>query len=70
MKKDYSLYDKKYTYEELKKDVDEEYNSMSEDEIHYRLIQNDPTFKLTVLSSMSPENTVILNEETYQYEIT
>lgn len=43
-REDYECYDKVVTLEEISKSVDEEYNSMSDEEKYCRLRDNDPTF--------------------------
>ena len=58
-----------YTYEELLKEVDEEWKSMSEDEKHMRNIQCDPTFKQFVGSHIKPGQSVEINEHEYSYKI-
>jgi len=58
-----------YTYEELGKEVKEEWEHMSEDEKHIRNIQGDPTLMQFVLSSMKPGQSAELNEYTGEYKI-
>lgn len=63
------LYDETFTYEELIKEVDSEFDYMTDEENYQRARDGDPTFKHWVLSQMKEGQTVVLNEETKKHEI-
>ena len=68
-------YDAIITNNELSQLVDEEYNAMSDEEKHLRLVQCDPTFLQHCLSLASnkangnPDAKFIINEYTYKFEL-
>lgn len=57
------------TYDQLKKEVEDEWDNMSEIEQSCRVRDSSPTFKMYVLSSLKPHQSIILNEEENTYEI-
>lgn len=58
-----------YTYEQLCELVDEEWKNLGE-EGQYRFHKDpNPTFLMYCLSSIKPDQKIILNEYTYQYQI-
>lgn len=61
---DPDLYIKEFTLEELKKEVKEEWELMTDDEKHFRIINADPTYLSYVLSCVNEKM-----EETYKVEI-
>jgi len=58
-----------FTYDELKKEVDEEFSLMSDDEKLQRARDGSPTFKHTILCSIKEGQSVEINESTCQYNI-
>jgi hypothetical protein len=57
------------TYDELKKEVDEEWEILSEEEKNHIYLTCSPPFKMYVLSSMKKGQRVQLNEHTCEYTI-
>lgn len=74
-RENYDDYDEIVTIDELSQLVDEEYNAMSDEEKHLRLVQCDPTFLEYCLSSASnkangnPDAKFIINEYTNKFEL-
>lgn len=68
---DIELYTQVYTFSELKKEVDEEWESMSEEEKYLRLKDNSPTFKTYCLGFIAKEKDkkIEINEYTCTYKI-
>lgn len=58
----------KYTYEELEKIVDDQWENMSKEEKHSRIVNNDPTVEEHALSAMDERDIVIFNNYN-SYEI-
>lgn len=69
-KEDLDVYDKEVSLENLSNEVDIEYNNMSDDEKHKRLLYNDPTFIQMGCSFMQINKLekCIINEYTYKIE--
>lgn len=68
---DYEDFDEVVSFDELKKEVNEEYSSMRDEELYMRTITNDPTFCQFVLSFMSINKLkkLLINRYTYKYKI-
>lgn len=62
-------FSKTLTYDELLKEVNDEFESMCDDEKYFRIVHNDPTFKQQILTSMKEGQTVELNEFTCEFKI-
>lgn len=70
-REDYDVYDREISLDQLSKEVDEEYEMMSEEEKHYRIIDCEPTFLQYACSSMNHQKIkkAIINEYTYKIKM-
>lgn len=58
-----------YTYDELQKEAESEWNAMSEDEKHDRITFGNPTFIAYVSSNVKPGQNVEINFTNSTYQI-
>jgi len=59
----------KYTYEELSKEVDDEWESLGEEGQYMWYINPSPTFNMWVLGLIKPGQSVEIDESNHQYKI-
>ena len=57
------------TYKELKKSVDNWWNSMPEEAQHRWNVSPDPTYEMIVLGQIKESNKVRINFDKHEYEI-
>lgn len=63
------MYKEFYTYLDLKELTDSNFDSMTQDQRLYNIKHNEISFEDYVLSKMNKDDVVILNYDTYDYEI-
>jgi hypothetical protein len=68
---DLEVFDRIVTLSKLSEEIDDEFNSMSDEEKHQRMVNNDPTFLQCCYTFMISKNITecIINEFTYETKI-